>query len=178
MDLDFLILIIGYLGIILFIHYNLKMGEYDILAPTPEEETIHSEEPTIDINQVPIEIEKIDSGLNADTDSDLIIKSSELDNIKTNLLREIEDDVKDILIEKKLRYNSFYKTEEKVVVNFDETAVDSGDIDLGGSFNDLVYQIDKNKPSKEFAKKFLNDARLFYNKLVELRQRQLSTEES
>jgi hypothetical protein len=84
MDLDFLILIIGYLGIILFIHYNLKMGEYDILAPTPEEETIHSEEPTIDINQVPIEIEKIDSGLNADTDSDLIIKSSELDNIKTN----------------------------------------------------------------------------------------------
>ena len=41
------------------------------------------------------------------------------DNIKTNLLREIEDDVKDILIEKKLRYNSFYKTEEKVVVNFD-----------------------------------------------------------
>jgi len=84
MDLDFLILIIGYLGIILFIHYNLKMGEYDILAPTPEEETIHSEEPTIDINQAPIEIEKIDSGLNADTDSDLIIKSSELDNIKTN----------------------------------------------------------------------------------------------
>ena len=41
------------------------------------------------------------------------------DNIKTNLLREIEDDVKDILIEKKLRYNSFSKTEEKVVVNFD-----------------------------------------------------------
>ena len=66
----------------------------------------------------------------------------------------------------------------KVVVNFDETAVDSGDIDLGGSFNDLVYQIDKNKPSKEFAEKFLNDARLFYNKLVELRQRQLSSDES
>jgi len=41
------------------------------------------------------------------------------DNIKTNLLREIEDDVKDILIEKKLRYNSFSKTKEKVVVNFD-----------------------------------------------------------
>jgi len=41
------------------------------------------------------------------------------DNIKTNLLREIEDDVKDILIEKKLRYNSFYKTEEKVIVDFD-----------------------------------------------------------
>lgn len=84
MDLDFLILIIGYLGIILFIHYNLKMGETGTLVPVPEEEAIHLEEPTIDINQIPVEIDEIDSGLNADTDSELIIKSSELDNIKTN----------------------------------------------------------------------------------------------
>ena len=84
MDLDFLILIIGYLGIILFIHYNLKMGETRILVPVPEEEAIHSEEPTVNINEMPVEIEEIDSGLNADTDSELIIKSSELDNIKTN----------------------------------------------------------------------------------------------
>ncbi len=41
------------------------------------------------------------------------------DNIKTNLLREISDDVKDILIENKFRYDSFYKTEEKIIVNFD-----------------------------------------------------------
>jgi len=84
MDLDFLILIIGYLGIILFIHYNLKMGETGTLVPVAEEEAIHLEEPTIDINQIPVEIDEIDSGLNADTDSELIIKSSELDNIKTN----------------------------------------------------------------------------------------------
>lgn len=62
----------------------------------------------------------------------------------------------------------------KVVTNFDETAVDSGDIDLGGSFSDFVYQIDKNNPSKQFAEKFLDDARTFYNKLVELRQKQLA----
>ena len=66
----------------------------------------------------------------------------------------------------------------KVVSNFDETAVNSGDIDLGGSFSDLVYQIDKNNPSKEFAAKFLEDAKTFYDQLVELRQKQLaSTEE-
>ena len=41
------------------------------------------------------------------------------DNIKTNLLREISDDVKDILIENKFRYDSFYKTKEKVIVSFD-----------------------------------------------------------
>ena len=41
------------------------------------------------------------------------------DNIKTNLLREISDDVKDVLIENKFRYDSFYKTEEKVIVSFD-----------------------------------------------------------
>ena len=67
----------------------------------------------------------------------------------------------------------------KVVINFDETAVNSGDINLGGtSFADLVYQIDKNAPSKEFAEKFLADAKNFYNQLVELRQKQVATTEA
>ena len=65
----------------------------------------------------------------------------------------------------------------KVVKDFDETAVNSGDIDLGCSFSDLVYQIDKNNPSKEFAEKFLSDAREFYNKLILLRQKQLASPE-
>ena len=60
------------------------------------------------------------------------------DNIKTNLLREIEDDVKDILIEKKLRYNSFYKTEEKVVVNFD---IDKPADEIVQTINDSVPDI-------------------------------------
>ena len=61
----------------------------------------------------------------------------------------------------------------KVVSNFDETAVSTNDIDLGGSFAELVYQIDKNKPSKEFAEKYLGETKIFYKKLVELRQKQL-----
>ncbi|MDA7841821.1 protein translocase subunit SecD [Gammaproteobacteria bacterium] len=60
------------------------------------------------------------------------------DNIKTNLLREIEDDVKDILIEKKLRYNSFYKTEEKVIVNFD---IDKPSDEIIKTINDAVPDI-------------------------------------
>ena len=41
------------------------------------------------------------------------------DNIKTNLLREISDEVKDLMIENKFRYDSFYKTNDKIIVNFD-----------------------------------------------------------
>ncbi len=66
----------------------------------------------------------------------------------------------------------------KVIKDFDETAVKSGDIDLGGSFSDLVFQIDKNIPSKEFAIKFLKDAKDFYDKLILLRQKQLASSES
>jgi sulfite reductase (ferredoxin) len=66
----------------------------------------------------------------------------------------------------------------KVIKDFDETAVKSGDIDLGGSFSDLVFQIDKNIPSKDFATKFLKDAKDFYDKLILLRQKQLASSES
>jgi sulfite reductase (ferredoxin) len=66
----------------------------------------------------------------------------------------------------------------KVIKDFDETAVNSGDIDLGGTFADLVFQIDKNTPSKGFAEKFLADAKDFYNKLLLLRQKQLASSES
>jgi sulfite reductase (ferredoxin) len=66
----------------------------------------------------------------------------------------------------------------KVIKDFDETAVKSGDIDLGGSFSDLVFQIDKNIPSKDFAIKFLKDAKDFYDKLILLRQKQLASSES
>jgi sulfite reductase (ferredoxin) len=66
----------------------------------------------------------------------------------------------------------------KVIKDFDETAVKSGDIDLGVSFSDLVFQIDKNIPSKDFAIKFLKDAKDFYDKLILLRQKQLASSES
>ena len=84
MDLDFLILVIGYLGIILFIHYNLKMGEISDELPLAEESpVVAEEEPTIDVGKMPEEIPEIDGGINADVNSELIISSSELDNIKT-----------------------------------------------------------------------------------------------
>jgi sulfite reductase (ferredoxin) len=66
----------------------------------------------------------------------------------------------------------------KVIKDFDERAVKSGDLDLGGSFSDLVFQIDKNIPSKDFATKFLKDAKDFYDKLILLRQKQLASSES
>ena len=40
------------------------------------------------------------------------------DNIRKNLLREIEDDVKSILIENKYRYDSFVKLDNKIQIKF------------------------------------------------------------
>ena len=42
------------------------------------------------------------------------------DNIKKNLLREIESDVKSILIDNKFRYNSFSRLDDQVEVNFNK----------------------------------------------------------
>ena len=42
------------------------------------------------------------------------------DNIKQNLLREIESDVKSILIDNKYRYNSFTRLEDKIEVDFNK----------------------------------------------------------
>lgn len=52
------------------------------------------------------------------------------DNIKHNLLREIENDVKSILIDNKYRYSSFSRLKDKVEVNFNkdkpiETIIDT-----------------------------------------------------
>ena len=52
------------------------------------------------------------------------------DNIKQNLLREIENDVKSILIDNKYRYSSFSRLKDKVEVNFNkdkpiETIIDT-----------------------------------------------------
>ena len=52
------------------------------------------------------------------------------DNIKQNLLREIESDVKSILIDNKYRYNSFTRLKDKIQVDFNkdkpiETIIDT-----------------------------------------------------
>ena len=171
MDLDFLILIIGYLGIILFIHYNLKMGEHDILIPLSEMNPINSEEATIDINQAPIEMPELDSGLNHDTD--LIIKSSELDNMTTTfngdfmkyldveesnnneVYRKLSDSI-DINLEGQSQLDVFFKESNKKYT-FEQVPTLSEEYTKKGLMNDVkelndqkfgnVYAFDEFNPT-------------------------------
>jgi len=64
-------------------------------------------------------------------------------------------------------------TQSGIVKLFDEQVVAAGKLPLEGSFNDLIYQINDNAPSKEFAVKYHELATAFYKKIVKLRESQL-----
>ena len=54
-------------------------------------------------------------------------------------------------------------TQSGVIKEFDNNYVNTGEIKLEGSFNDLVLQINKNEPSEEFAIAYLQQAGEFLN---------------
>ncbi|WP_165733133.1 HEPN domain-containing protein [Polaribacter sp. 20A6] len=56
-------------------------------------------------------------------------------------------------------------THASIVSQFDEFFISSEKIDLGGSFADLIYQINKFAPTEEFAKKYISDANTFLQKV-------------
>ena len=60
-----------------------------------------------------------------------------------------------------------------IINDFDENYVSSGKIDLIGSFEDFVLQINKNEPTETFAKKYLVDTRLFLEKVEAYRKLEL-----
>ena len=71
------------------------------------------------------------------------------DNIEKNLLREIESDVKSILIENKHRYMSFTKTDNKVEIKF---SIDKPIESIISIINNQIPDLDINKKTeKDFA---------------------------
>lgn len=64
-----------------------------------------------------------------------------------------------------LAENKKTNTHASIIAQFDELFVASGKIDLGTSFSELIYQINKFAPTKEFAEKYINDATLFLQKV-------------
>ena len=71
------------------------------------------------------------------------------DNIEKNLLREIESDVKSILIENKHRYMSFTKTDNKVEIKF---SIDKPIESIISIINNQIPNLDINKKTeKDFA---------------------------
>ncbi len=61
-------------------------------------------------------------------------------------------------------------THASIVSQFDTEFISSEKIDLGSSFADLIYQINKFAPTKEFAEKYIKDAGLFLQKVRAFRE--------
>jgi sulfite reductase (ferredoxin) len=61
-----------------------------------------------------------------------------------------------------------------VIRYFDNHFVQSGDVQLVGSFNDRVLQINKNEPTEEFAKAYLKSAEDFYTGIKNARAEKVS----
>ena len=57
---------------------------------------------------------------------------------------------------------------------FDTVFIESNKINLNSSFKDLVYQINKNEPSAEFAQKYIQEAISFFENLESYRAKDLA----
>ncbi|MGM8361453.1 nitrite reductase [Flavobacterium sp. ARAG 55.4] len=65
-------------------------------------------------------------------------------------------------------------THAGIVDSFDTVFVDANKIELGSSFKDLVYQINKNEPTEAFAKQYIQEAITFFEKLEAYRAADLA----
>ncbi|WP_405565061.1 HEPN domain-containing protein [Polaribacter sp. Asnod6-C07] len=64
-----------------------------------------------------------------------------------------------------LAENKKTNTHASIISQFDDLFVKSGKIELGTSFSELIYQINKFAPTAEFAQKYINDANTFLEKV-------------
>ena len=69
------------------------------------------------------------------------------ENIITNMLREIQSDVKKILIKNKYRYNLIYQSEDKITVEFDESK----------PIDEIIVTINENLSNLVINKKTIDD---------------------
>ena len=163
-----------------FINYYEEKGEryfYDFLTDLSEADNLKPED-FIDWGNTEEYVKAIGVGECAGVVIDLIetlfLESEEkIANAKESLENGVYSDAvyhayssqinsaKAILLSEKKKTN----TQANIVENFDKFFVESGDIQLGGSFADSVYAINKNAPTAEFATEFINKAEEFLTKV-------------
>ena len=69
-----------------------------------------------------------------------------------------------------LAENKKTNTHAGIISQFDELFVESGRIDLGVSFSELIYQINKFAPTEDFASKYIENANGFLQKVRTFRE--------
>jgi len=65
-------------------------------------------------------------------------------------------------------------THAGIIDSFDTVFVEGNKIELGTSFRELVYQINKNEPTEAFAKQYIQEAVEFFGKLEAYREQDLA----
>ncbi len=76
---------------------------------------------------------------------------------------------KALLLDKQVHVN----THHTLIADFDKHLVDTGLIKLNSAYKDLVLQINKNEPSKEFAETYFSQAQSFLNQVKSFRGSQV-----
>jgi sulfite reductase (ferredoxin) len=71
-----------------------------------------------------------------------------------------------------LAENKSTNTHAGIISQFDELFIESERIDLGSSFSDLIYQINKFAPTKDFAANYIKNANAFLEKVRAYREAQ------
>ncbi|WP_299046483.1 HEPN domain-containing protein [uncultured Polaribacter sp.] len=69
-----------------------------------------------------------------------------------------------------LSANKKTNTHASIIAQFDDLFVASKKIDLTTTFSEFIYQINKFAPTEDFARKYINDASLFLDKVRAYRQ--------
>lgn len=70
--------------------------------------------------------------------------------------------------------NTKVNTHNSIIKDFDEKFVADGRITVAGGFENLVLQLNKNEPSKEFAASYIKDANLFLETVEKYRKQELA----
>ena len=68
-----------------------------------------------------------------------------------------------------LAENKKTNTHASIITQFDEVFVTSGKIELNTTFSELIYQINKNTPNKEFCSQYINDSENLLQKVKRFR---------
>ena len=75
-----------------------------------------------------------------------------------------------------LAENKSTNTHAGIISQFDELFVESGKLDLGSSFSELIYQINKFAPTEVFASKYIESANQFLDKVRGFREAETKLE--
>ena len=69
-------------------------------------------------------------------------------------------------------------TQNRIIKDFNEHYVQSGEMDLQGDFESIVLQINQNQPEESFATTYYQQAKSFMDQVIKIRSRQVEADNS